>query len=143
MNRRGFTLLEMMVATMIMGIAVVGLLSGIMGSVRAASRVTDADRVLMVARARMDELLVDRSLPRNATVEGPLDPSLLRSTQAGWRAREVPFEVPPGLWPGAQVMDRLELEIWWMVGGQRRTFSLASYKTYVLLPRDVAPTGGQ
>ena len=37
MNQRGFTLLEVMVATVIMGIAIVGLLSGISQSLRIIS----------------------------------------------------------------------------------------------------------
>jgi prepilin-type N-terminal cleavage/methylation domain-containing protein len=40
MKRAGFTLLEMMVATVIMGIAVVGLLSGISSSMRNAAKLT-------------------------------------------------------------------------------------------------------
>ena len=40
-SRRGFTLLEVMVATTIMGIAVVTLLSALSTSVRNATRLTD------------------------------------------------------------------------------------------------------
>ncbi len=58
-GRCGFTLLEMIVATLIMGIAVVGLLSGISGATRNAARLRDYDRVAQVARWRMNELLVD------------------------------------------------------------------------------------
>ena len=45
--RRGFTLLEVMVATTVMGIAVVTLMSGLSTSVRNASRLTDYDRVAL------------------------------------------------------------------------------------------------
>ena len=69
MSRRGFTLLEMMVATLIMGIAVVGLLSGISAATRNAARVGDADRAVLLARTKMDELLLDRNLARDATPE--------------------------------------------------------------------------
>jgi len=53
MRTRGFTLLEVLVATLIMGLAVVGLLSAISTSMRNAARLTDYDRVAMVARPRV------------------------------------------------------------------------------------------
>ena len=137
MTRRGFTLLEMMVATLIMGIAVVGLLSGISGATRNAARVGDADRAVLLARAKMDELLLDRALPRGAVVQGGIEPALLGGRGGGWNARVTPFENPPILVPGVQAIDRIELEIWWVAGEQRRTFRLDGYRTYTLLPRDV------
>ena len=58
----------MLVATLIMGMAVVGLLSAISTSMRNAARLTDYDRVAMLARAQMDALLLE---PAPATVLGP------------------------------------------------------------------------
>lgn len=137
MTSRGFTLLEMMVATLVMAIAVVGLLSGISASTRNAVRVGDADRAVLLARAKMDELLLDRGLPRGGVVQGAIDAALLGGRNGGWTARLTPFENPPILAPGAQAIDRIELEIWWMAGEDRRTFRLDGYRTYTLLPRDV------
>src|SRR4029077_1217587 len=64
-TRRGFTLLEMMVATVILAVAIVGLLSGITGALRNAARLTEYDRAVQLARLRMNELVVDERLPRN------------------------------------------------------------------------------
>ena len=55
-RNRGFTLLEVMVATTIMAIAVVGLLSSLSASLRNAARLTDNDRSALLARRKMDEL---------------------------------------------------------------------------------------
>ncbi len=127
--RRGFTLLEVMVATTIMGIAVVTLLSALSTSVRNATRLTDYDRAVLLARAKMDALLVDPALPRLTVMEQPLDPGLLGGTRGGWRAQVTPFEIGPGDRLG---LDRVQLEIWWMSGSQRRSFGLDGFRRTVL-----------
>jgi general secretion pathway protein I len=130
--RRGFTLLEVMVATTIMGIAVVTLMSGISTSVRNATRLTDYDRAALLARAKMDSLLTDPKLPQHVTLEEPFDPALLGGARGGWRAQVTPFETAPGAGPGAPSLDRLQLEIWWMSADQRRSFSLEGFRRGVV-----------
>ncbi len=130
----GFTLLEMMVATVIMGIAVVGLLSGISSSMRNAGRLTDYDRAVLLARAKMDELLLDRHMPKMITVGGNFDPALTGGTECGWQARVAPFEMPPNPAPGSLVLERLELEVWWMSGPERRALTLEGYRSAVFTP---------
>lgn len=137
MRERGFTLLEVLVATTIMGIAVVSLLGTLSSSMRNASRVTEYDRVALVARRHVDELLLLPRIPRNQILEGPLDPALDGGLSGGWRARLTPFEAPPILQPGTGVLDRLECEIWWMQGDQRKSFTLDAYRTTVLTPADM------
>jgi general secretion pathway protein I len=133
-RRRGFTLLEVMVATTIMGIAVVTLMSGLSTSVRNASRLTDYDRIALLARAKMDALLVDPALPLSTVMEESLDPVLLGGARGGWRAQLTPFETPPAPVPGALGLDRLQLEIWWISGGQRRSFALEAFRRSVARP---------
>ena len=130
-RRRGFSLLEVLVATTVMGIAVVTLMSGLSISVRNASRLTDYDRVALLARAKMDALLVDPTLVPATVMEEPLDPSLLGGARGGWRAQITPFESAPTPIPGALGLDRIQLEIWWMSGIQRRSFSLEAFRRTV------------
>lgn len=139
-RNRGFTLLEVMVATTIMAIAVVGLLSSLSASLRNAARLTDYDRSALLARRRMDELLLDRRLPRFATVEGNWDLSAT-GVEGGWRARITPFDAPPGAGAGVAVLDRVELEVWWTKGGFRRSFTLEGFRRGILRPEDVALAG--
>jgi general secretion pathway protein I len=132
--RRAFTLLEVMVATTVMGIAVVTLMSGLSTSVRNASRLTDYDRVALLARAKMDALLVDPTLPLDSLMEDSLDPVLLGGARGGWRAQVTPFETAPSPVPGALGLDRVQLEIWWMSGDRRRSFSLEAFRRSVARP---------
>lgn len=138
MKRRGFTLLEVLVATAIMGVAIAGIMSGLAQSTRNAARLIQYDRAALLAQQKMDELLADDSLPRTAPVGGLFPPAQTAGLQAGWRARVSPFETLSGrLGFGGWVVDRIELEIWWMDGGVRRSFSLEGYRRGILRPEDL------
>ncbi len=136
-RQSGFTLLEVLVATLIMGIAVAGILNALAASSRNAARLTDYDRATLLARHKMDELLVDYKIPRKIPVEGVFDPALVGGSASGWRARILPFETVPGASPGMWVVDRVELEIWWMSGATRHSFTLEGYRRGVLQPGDL------
>jgi general secretion pathway protein I len=128
-GKRGFTLLEMIVATTVMAIAVVGLLSGIAGATRNASRLRDYERVVQLARMQMDFLLVDRGM---GSQSGSFDPQQTGGTQAGWLSHVSSAATPPQIQPGQPVLDRVELQIWWMQSGERRMFTLDAYRTRFL-----------
>lgn len=137
MNRRGFTLLELLVATTIMGIAVVGLVSAISTSMHNAARLTDYDRAALLARRRMDELMIDPRLPKLVTFQGEFDRAATGGVQVGWSARVSPFEMPPFPAPGATALERIELEVWWMNGEKRRKLQLDGFRRMQLTPEEV------
>jgi len=134
-TRRGFTLLEMMVATTIMGVAVVGLLSAISGSVHNAVRLRDYDRVAQLARERMNELLADYQMPHNVEIANQFDPGITGGLTAGWRAQLTTVEKPSSP-AGEMALDRIQLDLWWDSGGNRRTFSLEAFRRRPLIPAD-------
>lgn len=136
MNRRGFTLLEVLVATVIMGIAVAGLIAGLSQSVKNASRLTDYDRAAMLARTKMNELLLDVNLPFDGSVDGLFDSSQTGGVPTGWRASLRPFDVPPRAGPGMIILQRIALELWWQpASGTRRSIQLESYRrTQIPIP---------
>ncbi len=130
--RRGFTLLEVMVATLIMGIAVAGLLNGLATSTRGAARLAEYDRATILAKSKMDELLANHTIPRNVPLNAMFDPVVTGGVQAGWNAVITPFETAPGGGVGRWVVDRVQLEIWWMSGDPqnptRRAFTLEGFR---------------
>ena len=139
MTRRGFTLLEVLVATLIMALAVTGLLSALSTSLRSASRLTDYDRAALLARQKMDELMIAAKAPKIAPFEGIWGPEVTGGLRSGWRARITPFEVPPGAAVGAAILERIEIEVWWMYGEQRRSFQIEGFRRAALTQDEVGP----
>ncbi len=127
MRQKGFTLLEVMVATVIMAIAVSSLMTSLSTSMRNAARLTEYDRAALIARSKMDELIAQNHLPRQTMIEGD-----------GWRAKVTPFEYVPNPQAGFAILDRIDLEIWWMAGDQRKTFRLEGFRKSILTQQDIA-----
>ncbi|HUB32646.1 MAG TPA: type II secretion system protein [Bryobacteraceae bacterium] len=138
MDQRGFTLLEMIVATTIMAVAIVGLLAGLAGTTHNAARLQDYDRAVELGRERMNELIMDLRLPHDTPITGTFGPAETVGLDAGWRARLTTFEYPPVLQAGESVLDRLELEIWWKSAGAIRTYTLEAYRPRASTPEDFA-----
>jgi general secretion pathway protein I len=143
MSRRGFTLLEVLVATLIMALAVTGLLSALSTSLRSAARLTDYDRAALLARQKMDELMIATKAPILAPFQGTWGPEVTGGLQTGWQARITPFDMPPGANVGTAILERIELEIWWMYGEQRRSFKIEGFRRWVLTPDDVVAGVGK
>jgi general secretion pathway protein I len=128
-KRAGFTLLEVLVATTIMGIAVAGLIAGLSQSVHNASRLADYDRAAMLARTKMSDLLLDANLPFTGTVTGEFGADQSGGVESGWRASLQPFESQQNAGPGSVILQQIALEIWWQPpAGTRRTIQLAGYR---------------
>jgi len=140
-RRRGFTLLEVLIATLIMGVAVAGLLGALRASLSNAARLSDSQRAVALARRQMDALLATRALPKGAPIEGTFPREETGGVEAGWRARVMPFEgmtLKPGVPPmiGTWILDRIDLEVWWIQGGARRSLKLAAYRRNSMRPED-------
>jgi len=120
-----------------MAVAVTGLMSAISTSLRSATRLTDYDRATLLARQKMDELLIANKLQKITPFEGTWGPEVTGNLRMGWRARVSPYETTPGAGPGAQFLERIELQIWWMNGDQRRTSALEGFRRSILTAEDV------
>jgi general secretion pathway protein I len=131
-NQKGFTLLEVLVATLIMGIAVAGLLNTISAAARNASRLTQYDRAVLLAKSKMDELLAEPKLQRNAPMAGQFDLAQTGGVPCTWQATITPIDSVPGAGPGYWVVDRIQLEIDWMDGAVKHGFALEGFRRGVL-----------
>ena len=134
----GFTLLELMVATVVMAVAITGLMSAITTSLRNAARLTDYDRAVQLGRQKMDELLIAAKLPKMVPIEGTWDSTLTGGEPIAWRARLSGYDVPPNPGPGTQFLERIQLEISWMTQTKQRSFTLEGFRKSVLTPDDIA-----
>lgn len=129
-SRSGFTLLEVLVATVVMGIAVAGLLSGLSQSVRNAARLSEYDRAAMLARTTMNDLLLDLSLPYGGTAAGQFRAEETGGLAAGWNAALRPFESQTDPGPGSTVLEEINCTVWWQPAtGTRRTIQLTGYRS--------------
>jgi general secretion pathway protein I len=125
---KGFSLLEVLVATVVMGIAVTGLIVGLSQSVKNASRLTDYDRAAMLARTKMNDLLLDVNLPFDGSVQGTFDRGEA-PVPSGWGAVLKPFDVPPSAGPGTVILQQVALQVWWQPpAGTRRTLQVEGYR---------------
>lgn len=144
MTRRsstGFTLLEVLVASVIMAVAVTGLLANLRTSLGNAARLSDHDRASILARRQMDVLLADPNLPKGIAVEGAWPPEATGGMPAGWRAVASPFEVyvPSGpLAPGQRFVERIELDVWWGPPERRRSVTIESFRMAISKEADAA-----
>jgi general secretion pathway protein I len=128
-NRSGFTLLEVLVATVIMGIAITGLIIELTQSSKNTSRLADYDRAVMLARTKMSDLLLDANVPFDGAIDGGFDAAQSGGIRSGWRAMFKPFETPPNAGPGTMILQRVALDVWWEPpSGGRRTMQLESYR---------------
>ena len=142
-KQRGFTLLEVMVATLVMAIAVAGLMGAISTSLRNAARLTEHDRAVLLGHQKMDELMIAEGLQKGAPFQGTWGPEVTGGGEVGWIARLTPFEVPKGGGVGRPFVERVELDIWWMSGPQRRSFRLEGFHRALLTTSDLAAGSSQ
>jgi hypothetical protein len=120
-----------------MAIAVTGLLSALSTSLRNAARLTAYDRAAMLARQKMDELLIATRLPKGVPIEGGWDTYTAAGVPLRWRAVLSNSERQPNAAVGSPYIERVQLEILWMEGGRERAFALEGYRRATVAPEDV------
>jgi hypothetical protein len=117
---------------MIMGVAIAGLLNTISAAARNAARLSQYDRAVLLAKSKMDELLADPKVQRNAPLTGQFDMARTGGIPCSWRAIVTPIDSIPGAAPGYWVVDRIALEIDWTDGAVKHGFALEGFRRGVL-----------
>ena len=125
---RGFSLLEMIVATAILGIAIIGLMTLTTTVLANAARIREYDRAAMLARTKMNQLLVEEPLPLGRNLSGMFEARL------GWEARVEPFFVPRIPRAGRTMLVRIRLSVWWDSDGRRKRLKLESFRRMIIRP---------
>ena len=134
--RRGFSLLEVLVATFIMAIAITGLVSNLSGSIRNAGRLGEHDRAAILAQRKMDELSLDQQIPRWTAVEGFWAAAETGSVPVRWRAIVTPYDYPPNPAGGQAILDRIELQLSWPSDRGASLFTIEGYRRGYLKPAE-------
>jgi general secretion pathway protein I len=121
MNKRGFTLLEVLVAISVLSIAIVALIQLFSGSLRTVSVSSEYSRAVTLAEARMRELQAGDSLKEGSSTE---------TTKEGYRVYidvrkskddEADASVPLSLY-------EITLTMSWGAQGRQRSFTLNTMK---------------
>ena len=126
-SQRGFTLLEVLVATLILAVAVSALMANLSQSTANLFRANDIDRLTYLAKRKMDELMVAPNLPQGVQVAGAFESATVGKPFGGWTAVVFPAGQPSP--NGMERLERVRLECWVMAGSKRRNIVLESYRT--------------
>ncbi len=119
--RRGLSLLEAAAATLLLSVAVAGVLSSIAVSLSSARAVRDHERALELARTVMEELLATDPLPLGTTLRGSL------GKWAEWEAVAQPDHSFKAGANGTK-LARVQLQVRWRSDGRRHSMALESHR---------------
>lgn len=120
-KRSGFSLLEMIVAIALLGLAVTGLIAMMSASLAGAAMTREYTRAAMLAKTRMNELLTMRPIPLGIPMQGSFDEA------SGWEAEATPAFAHEMSATGSRLV-RIDLKIWWESGGERKSVDFEGYR---------------
>ena len=126
-SQKGFTLLEVLVATIILAVAVSALMANLSTSTGNLFRVNDMDRLTFLSKRKMDELLSVQNLPKAVIFEGVFEVDARDKPLSGFKAQILPFGVVSQ--SSGIRLERVRLETWLLAGSRRRTLLLESFRT--------------
>ena len=140
-RQHGFTLLEALVATAVLGASVAALLGLFSGALRNAARIEAPEQALMLGQSKLNELLSAGVTTENGNTELPFDRIIEGrwDERFRWEARATRFRSSPERRPGEILLARITLDVFWKAGteGAERKLSFETYQ----LRREPAEAG--
>ena len=118
----GFTLIEILVAVMILAISVVVILQLFSGGLKASRLSGDYTRAIFHAREKMDEILLQDQM-MNEVLEGEFDDGYQ------WRV-DIQYIEPDEEDKGKPVVDsfNIDVNINWFYGNKKKNFKISTIK---------------
>ena len=132
-RQHGFTLLEALVATAVLGASVAALLGLFSGALRNAARIEAPEQALMLGQSKLNELLSTGVTTENRITELPFDRTIKGrwDERFRWEARATRFRSSPEPKPGEILLARITLDVFWTIGSEGAERKL-SFETYQL-----------
>lgn len=129
-NSKGFTLMEIMVAVLLLAVAMTVIMQLLAGGLRSEKLSEDYLKAMVCGRSNLEAIMLKKSLAAG-TMTGAC---------AGgyrWQALLTQDEAPgKDLLPNSQVPFRIDLEVLWQAGRNARSFRLTSLQLAQLEQED-------
>ncbi|MBI2816745.1 MAG: prepilin-type N-terminal cleavage/methylation domain-containing protein [Acidobacteria bacterium] len=140
-TQQGFTLLEILVATAILGTTVAALFSLLSASLGNVQRLRGPSKALLLGQSRMNEILTVAATTAGTPPPMPLDQKIEGrwDDQYRWEALATPVNVNSGDTPGPVVLVHVSLDVFWRAdpGKQEKKFSLETVQLWPRQPEGV------
>jgi len=122
-NQRGFTLIEVLVAASVLGIAATALFGLLSKSLSNLRKVEDLHRYELAAQDLMNRVLLLETIPAPATAEGAVD-----NLGGHWNVRVTPWAPATLEKKPDQGVLKVEVEVTWPGRSSRRSIEVESLK---------------
>ena len=122
-NKRGFTLIEVLVAASVLGIAATALFGLLSKSLSNLRKVEDLHRYELAAQDLMNRVLLLQTIPAPAAAEGVVD-----SSGGQWRVNVTPWAPATLEKQPDQAILRIEVEVTWPGRSSQRSIEFESLK---------------
>ena len=85
----------------------------------------------------MNNLLADDTMRPGTALNGAFNHEITGGIDVEWQSRLTTIEMPPTVAVGQPCLQRVELQISWLAGDQKRTFTLEAYRSHLLRQGDM------
>lgn len=120
-DQRGITLLEVALATVLLGVAATGLLGTINNALAGVRGAREHSQAVLRAKSVLEELLALPRLRAGQAFQGS------GNDTSGWRASIEPLQPTSGRLEPSELV-RIQVEVWWLSDDQRKTLKLEGYR---------------